>query len=196
MSMDLEQPEGTLPGLLGCGQSVSARFADRQRKAPAGKVFLAHMLAAGELKADAEIAHNLSLCLLCRACARECPSAVPVHKIITAARSLLAREVPNTLQKIIFKEIWSRSSLLNISARLLRGCQNLGLTVLGRTMGMLPPALDLAGKLPRRPARSFIKEVTRPEGPGQGRVFPRLRHQPYVPARGQKHGGGVVPPGV
>lgn len=168
MSMDLNSLKEHYLRCVRCGQcrAVCPVFAGigNETAAPRGKVFLAHMLAAGELKADAEIAHNLSLCLLCRACARECPSAVPVHKIITAARYQLAREVPNTLQKIIFKEIWSRPSLLNISSRLLRGCQNLGLTVLGRTMGMLPPALDLAGKLPRRPARSFIKEVTRPEG--------------------------------
>ncbi|MDD4766557.1 MAG: (Fe-S)-binding protein [Desulfotomaculaceae bacterium] len=151
-----------------CGQcrSVCPVFAEigNETATPRGKVFLAHLLASGELKADVEIAHNLSLCLLCQACTRECPSAVPVHKIITAARGLLAREVPNTLQKIVFKEIWTRPSLLNISAGLFRGCQNLGLTGLGRSLGLLPPALDLAGKLPRRPARSFIKEITRPEG--------------------------------
>lgn len=151
-----------------CGQcrSVCPVFEEigNETATPRGKVFLAHMLASGELKADAEVAHKLSLCLLCQACTKECPSAVPVHKIIIAARSLLGREVPSPLQKVVFKEIWTRPSLLSISAGLLRGCQNLGLTGLGRFLGFLPPALDLPGRLPHRPARSFIREITKAKG--------------------------------
>lgn len=151
-----------------CGQcrSVCPVFEEigNETATPRGKVFLAHMLAGGELKADAEVAQKLSLCLLCQACTKECPSAVPVHKIITAARSHLAREIPSPLQRIIFKGIWTRPSLLNISAGLFRGCQDLGLTSLGRSLGLLPPAFDLAGRLPRQSARSFIREITRAEG--------------------------------
>ncbi len=157
-----------------CGQcrSVCPVFEEigNETATPRGKVFLAHMLAGGELKADAEVARKLSLCLLCQACTKECPSAVPVHKIITAARSLLARELPNPLQKIVFREIWTRPSLLNISAGLFRGCQGLGLTGLGRSLGLLPPALDLADRLPRRPARHYIRELTKAEGIPKMRV--------------------------
>ncbi len=157
-----------------CGQcrSVCPVFEEigNETATPRGKVFLAHMLASGEIKADAEVAHKLSLCLLCQACTKECPSAVPVHKIVTAARSLLAREIPNPLQKIVFGEIWTHPPLLNISAGLFRGCQNLGLAGLGRSLGLLPPALDLAGRLPRRPARYYIREVTKAQGAPKMRV--------------------------
>jgi len=128
------------------------------------------MLASGELKPDAETASLLSYCLLCQACTKECPSAVPIHKIVTATRSLLAREVPSPLQKIIFKEIWPHPHLLTLSAGLLRRCQSLGLLNLGVSLGLLPPALHLPGKLPRRPARSFIQEITEAEGIKKMRV--------------------------
>lgn len=157
-----------------CGQcrSVCPVFEEigNETASPRGKVFLAHMLASGELKAGAEIAHKLSLCLLCQACTKECPSAVPVHKIIMAARSQLAREVPSPLQRLVFKNIWTKPVLLKASTGLLRGCQGLGLTGLGRTLKLLPPALDLTGRLPRRPARSFIKEITKAEGTAKMRV--------------------------
>jgi glycolate oxidase iron-sulfur subunit len=157
-----------------CGQcrSVCPVFAEigNETASPRGKVFLAHLLASGELKADAEVAQKLSLCLLCQACTKECPSAVPVHKIIMAARSMLDREMPSPLQKLVFNDIWTRPSLLNFSAGLLRGCQGLGLTGLGRSLGLLPPALDLTGRLPRRPAHSFIRELTKAEGKPKMRV--------------------------
>ena len=157
-----------------CGQcrSVCPVFAEigNETASPRGKVFLAHMLASGELKADAEIAHKLSLCLLCQACTKECPSAVPVHKIIMAARSMLDRDIPSPLHRLVFKDIWTKPTLLKASARLLRGCQGLGLTVLGRSLGLLPPVLDLPGRLPRRSARSFIREITEAESTAKMRV--------------------------
>jgi len=157
-----------------CGQcrSVCPVFAEigNETASPRGKVFLAHMLASGELKADAEVAQKLSLCLLCQACTKECPSAVPIHKIIMAARSQLAREVPAPLQKFVFKDIWTRPSLLNFSARLFRGCQSLGLTGMGRSLGLLPPSLDLPGRLPSQSARNFIKEITKAKGAPKMRI--------------------------
>lgn len=157
-----------------CGQCRSVcpvfEVIGNETATPRGKVFLAHMLASGELTPNAEIAYLLSFCLLCQACTKECPSAIPVHKIVTATRSLLAREVPSPLQKFVFKEIWPRPHLLNLSAGLLRGCQSLGLLDLGVSLGLLPSALHLPGKLPRRPARAFVQEITTAEGTKKMRV--------------------------
>ena len=157
-----------------CGQCRSVcpvfEVVRNETATPRAKVFLAHMLASGEVKVSAGVAAQMSRCLLCQACTKECPSAIPVHKIVTATRSLLAREVPSSLQRIIFKEIWTRPRLLQLSAGLFRGCQNLGLTGLGNSLGLLPPALNLPGKLPSRQARSFIQEITKAEGTPKMRV--------------------------
>lgn len=155
-----------------CGQcrSVCPVFEEirNETATPRGKVFLAHMLSSGELKANVETLSKLSLCLLCRACSKECPSAIPVHKIVTAARSLLAREVPSPLRRMVFREIWTRPALLSLSAGFVRRCQ--GFLDLGISSGLLPRGFSLPGRLPRRPARAYIPEITPAIGRAKMRV--------------------------
>lgn len=154
-----------------CGQcrSVCPVFAEvrNETAAPRGKVFLAHLLSTGELKANAEAASRLSLCLLCRACSRECPSGIPVHQIVAAARSLVAAKT-SPLKRLVYRDIWTRPALLNLSARLYRRCQ--GLLDLAVALRLLPRGFSLPGRLPRRPARTFLPEVTPASGRAQMRV--------------------------
>lgn len=155
-----------------CGQcrSVCPVFGEirNETATPRGKVFLAHMLSSGEIKANAEAAAQLSRCLLCKACSKECPSAIPVHKIVIAARALLAREVPSPMRRMIFREIWPRPTLLTLSAGFIRRCQ--GLWDLGISLRLLPRGFSLPGRLPRRPARTFIPETTPADGKAKMRV--------------------------
>jgi len=157
-----------------CGQcrSVCPVFEEIRNETvtPRAKVFLAHMLAGGEVKADAEASFNLSQCLLCRACSRECPSAVPVHEIVTAARSLTSRKVPNPVQKIVFKDIWTRPALLNLSAGVVRRCQGLGILDLGISLKLLPRSFSLPGRLSPRPARALISQLTKAQGRAKMRL--------------------------
>lgn len=157
-----------------CGQcrSVCPVFEEirNETATPRAKVFLAHMLSEGGLRADSEAAVQLSKCLLCQACTRECPSAIPVHKIVTAARSLLARKNPSRVRRTIFREIWTRPTLLNLSAGLMRQCQGLGLFEVGLAGGLLPHGFSLPGRLPRRPARAFLPETT----PAAGKAITRV----------------------
>lgn len=155
-----------------CGQcrSVCPVFGEirNETATPRGKVFLAHMLSSGGIKANAEAASQLSLCLLCQACSKECPSAIPVHKIVTAARTLLAREVPSPVRRMVFREIWPRPSLLTLSTGFFRRCQ--GLLDMGISLHLLPRGFSLPGRLPRRPARTFIPETTPAGGRAKMRV--------------------------
>lgn len=157
-----------------CGQcrSVCPVFNETRTEttAPRGKVFIAHMLASGEIPAGPEADRQLSLCLLCQACSRECPSAIPVHKIVVAARSLLARKKPSPLRKLIYREIWSRPALFSLSAGFVRRCQGFGLLDLLINTGVLSRGFLIPGMLPSRPARSFLPEVT----PAAGRPHRRI----------------------
>lgn len=156
-----------------CGQCRAAcpvfEEIRNETASPRGKVFLAYLLSGGEIGADAETASKMSLCLLCRTCSQECPSAVPVHQIVAAARSHLAKKKPLELRRLLFKEIWTRPALLNLSAGLLRRCQAFGLLNLGIALHLLPRGLSLPGRLPGRPARAAISEIT----PAAGR--PKMR---------------------
>ncbi|HPU35509.1 MAG TPA: (Fe-S)-binding protein [Bacillota bacterium] len=157
-----------------CGQcrSVCPVFEEvrNETAAPRSKVFLAHMLSSGELRPCPEAAAHFSRCILCQACTRECPSAVPVHKIILAARSMLAREHPSRIRATIFREIWTRPALLKLAAGFVRCSQSLGLVKIGQACGLLPPAFSLPGRLPRRPALSSLPEIT----PAAGKLTARL----------------------
>ncbi len=174
MSKELAGLKDSYLRCVRCGQcrSVCPVFKEIRTEAasPRAKVFLAHMLAAGELKASKEAASLLSLCLLCQACTKDCPSAIPVHQIVTAARSLLAEKVPSPFSKLIFGKIWTYPALLNLSAGLLRGCQSTGLMGFGVARGLLPKGFSIPGRLPARPARAFLPETT----PADGKLKMRL----------------------
>ncbi len=155
-----------------CGQcrSVCPVFREIRNEtvSPRGKIFLAHLLSSGEAKVNNEAASLLSQCLLCRACSVECPSAIPVHEIVTAARSLAAKKLPSPLKSLLHRKIWSSPARLNFSVSLFRHCQ--GLLKPAATLNLLPPALSLPGRLPRRPARPSIPGQTPASGKAKMRV--------------------------
>ncbi|MDD4237425.1 MAG: (Fe-S)-binding protein [Desulfotomaculaceae bacterium] len=146
-----------------CGQCRSVcpvfEVVRNETATPRGKVFLAHLLATGELEATSQVQAQLSRCLLCRSCSKECPSAIPVHQIVTAARAELAEKTPSPTKRLVFKKIWARPRRLALAARLTRTIQALGLDRLGLSLRMLPPGFALPGRLPRRPAHTTIPAI-------------------------------------
>lgn len=54
---------------------------------PRGKVFLAHLLSRGMARPSKETRKHLALCLLCGACAEDCPVGVDVPQIVMSARA-------------------------------------------------------------------------------------------------------------
>ncbi|HEX2999834.1 MAG TPA: (Fe-S)-binding protein, partial [Armatimonadota bacterium] len=157
-----------------CGQCRSVcpvfEVVRNETATPRGKVFLAHLLAAGEIEADSQIQAQLSQCLLCRSCTKECPSAIPVHQIVTAARAELTEKVPSPVKRMVFKSIWTKPRRLNLAASLTRNIQALGLDRLGLHLHLLPPGFAMPGRLPRRPARTTIPAITPAAGKTRLRV--------------------------
>lgn len=157
-----------------CGQCRSVcpvfEVVKNETATPRGRVFLAHLLASGEIAADSQVQAQLSRCLLCRSCSKECPSAIPVHQIVTAARADLAAKVPSPVKKLVFKKIWTRPRRLALAAKLTRHMQAVGLDRLGLTLRLLPPGFALPGRLPRRPAQTTLPAVTPAAGETRLRV--------------------------
>jgi glycolate oxidase iron-sulfur subunit len=71
---------------------------------------------------------------------------------------------------MVFKSIWTRPNRLNLAAGLTRNIQALGLDRLGLNLRLLPPGFALPGRLPRRPARATIPEITPAVGKTRLRV--------------------------
>ncbi|ACV61876.1 protein of unknown function DUF224 cysteine-rich region domain protein [Desulfofarcimen acetoxidans DSM 771] len=152
-----------------CGlcRSVCPIFKEDRREtaAPRGKVFLAQMLAEGEITPDSKAAQNLSMCLMCESCSSECPSGIEVHKIVSLARSMVNENNPsltNKANKLIFKDLWSKPSLMNLSFNLIKTGQALGLLDFGTKSGLLPKSGRLLGELPGKPARQALPEIVPP----------------------------------
>jgi len=64
-----------------------------------GKVQLFRGLARGELSPSKEMNRLASNCLLCRACTENCPSGIPVDRIVLGMRARLAADQPIPLSK-------------------------------------------------------------------------------------------------
>jgi len=157
-----------------CGQCRSVcpvfEVVKNETATPRGKVFLAHLLATGEIEANSQVQAQLSRCLLCRSCSKECPSAIPVHQIVTAARAELAVKVPSPVKRLVFRKIWTRPRRLALAAGVTRNIQALGLDKLGLYLRLLPPGFALPGRLPRRPAHTIIPAITPATGETRLRV--------------------------
>ncbi len=103
-----------------CGQ---CRFAcpvlaemKKEPASPRGKVYLAGLMQKGEI--DAGKAANLfSLCLTCGACTSECPSGLPVHKIIISARAEAASTKPFSFGRQVIKNSFKVLPFLNKTGR-------------------------------------------------------------------------------
>lgn len=102
-----------------CGQCryVCPVLAEMKKESvsPRGKVFLAGLLQKGEINTGGETDKLLSLCLTCGACTSECPSGLPVHKIITSARAKVAATKTFSPERHIIRNTFKALPLINKS---------------------------------------------------------------------------------
>ncbi len=123
--------------------------AGRESASPRGKVYLAGLMQSGEVKPGPGPDSILSLCLTCGACTAECPSGLPVDRIITAARALSAEVRPYSPGRLIFRHLFSSQHLIGRIP---------GFTAVLRRMTALATGLSTG-----RPARSRIPLRCLPE---------------------------------
>jgi glycolate oxidase iron-sulfur subunit len=124
-------------------------------------------------------------CLDCRACQTICPSGVKIGELVLAARAELDHREPQpwlerALKRVILQWVLLRPERVEWAMVPLRLYQRLGLQRLvraSRFLNRLPGRLsvlgvmdDLLPKLPGRPLRSELAEVTPPKGERHYRI--------------------------
>lgn len=134
-----------------CGQCRSVcpvlDILGKESASPRGKVYLAGLMARGEVPPGPRAEDLLSLCLVCGACSAECPSGLPVDQIITAARAAAASSRPYSPYRFMYRSLFAQMSLL------------------GKLPGFTSLFRGIAGGTPLggRPALALISEISRPE---------------------------------
>ncbi|MHB1125949.1 MAG: (Fe-S)-binding protein [Bacillota bacterium] len=159
-----------------CGQCRSVcpvfREIGNETVAPRGQVFLTQMLRDGEIQPSEKAAEKANLCLLCESCSRECPSGIPVHELVIATRSYLAEHLEPTIKRRVFRNLWTDAGRVQFLRWLLRCYQATGFRSL--TQKILPGELakieGLLGPVPKKNARSLLRQVSAAQGKRKFRV--------------------------
>lgn len=134
-----------------CGQCRSVcpvlDILGKEPASPRGKVYLAGLIARGEVPPGPRAEEILSLCLVCGACSAQCPSGLPVDGIITAAREAAASYRHYSPYRFMYRSFFTQMPLL------------------GRLPGFASLFRGMAGGTPLtgRPARHQISPITLPQ---------------------------------
>lgn len=124
-----------------CGQcrSVCPIFEVQKKEsaAPRGRVFLTQMINYGEITPSPEVVQHIGNCLLCDACAADCPSKLPVPRLMAIARTYLAEHGYLKVKRSIFGKLWPNNSFLKTSVKMLRLYQQTGLRSIARGLGLI-----------------------------------------------------------
>lgn len=129
----------------------------------------------GEIAVNKRVDEVLSQCLLCEACTKICPSAIPVGEIMATARSVVnsQRGLPLVKQMILWafsnqKRTGKLAQIFSLPAKLVTKESENGLTL----NSILAQKMPLA-QVPKFGQKTFIKSfagVHRPDGQPKGRI--------------------------
>jgi len=130
--------------------------------APRAHVMQMRLLADGEAEPSAEMLQALGECMLCRACADECPAQVVTPEVVVAAReaALRHRGQPRLLD-YVFRNLLHDPRKLAAYARPAFAAQRVGLGGAARALKRLPgvpPGLAAAPDFLPQPPRRFLRD--------------------------------------
>lgn len=145
---------------------------------PRGRVALVRKVQEGELEQSGGVLEYLSLCLDCQACASACPCGVNAGELVaefTCERKGAAGL--SFMEELVLRKLVPHPDRLESSMAPMRVYQKSGLQKLVRKLGVLkmfPRPLErmegLLPKLPTRPLRREIQEITPAKGEERGTV--------------------------
>lgn len=136
-----------------------------------GKLALLEAVADGRLEAGEAVRAKLEDCLLCGACAANCPSFVPTTDLFLEARAGLAKELGLPLPIRLLLRALSTPGVLAAGTPGLHLFQRLGLPQIanGPLGEKLPPVIRAALRsMPPAPLRSYRSRARRAESNGTG----------------------------
>jgi glycolate oxidase iron-sulfur subunit len=145
---------------------------------PRGRVALVRKFQEGELEISERFVEFLSLCLDCQACASACPSGVNAGELVAEFKCEKREgEGLSFMEDVILRKLLPHPDRLQAAMTPLRLYQRSGLQKIVRTLGLLkmfPAHMErmegLLPKLPSRPLRQSLQEVTPAKGKEQGTI--------------------------
>lgn len=163
--------ENELMNCMRCGFCLPAcpTYIQTQNEAasPRGRIALMKAVYDGKAEPDADIRHQLDLCLGCRACEPVCPSGVQYGRLLEGARAAIVENKKQSLRekalrKLAFKELFPNPKRMRQATGLLRLYQKSGLKKLAEATGalkILPESLrEMESILPDVPAKREMEE--------------------------------------
>jgi glycolate oxidase iron-sulfur subunit len=144
---------------------------------PRGRVILARKSLQGELELDSDLIEHMYSCFSCMACNDLCPAGIRPADLALAMRQVQEQIRPTAWKQTLFGGIISKPRRMELATLPLRLYERLGLRRLVYALGLrkLMPAQvrDMEAMLPRlpqRPLRQVLPEVTEANGESHFRV--------------------------
>jgi glycolate dehydrogenase iron-sulfur subunit len=145
---------------------------------PRGRVALVRKFQEGELEISERFLEYLSLCLDCQACASACPCGVNAGELVAEFKcERKDQKGLTTMEELVLRKLLPHPDRLEAATTPMRLYQRSGLQKVVRTLGLLkmfPARLGrmegLLPRLPARPLRQELQEVTPAQGAEQGSV--------------------------
>jgi glycolate oxidase iron-sulfur subunit len=144
---------------------------------PRGRVILARKSLQGELELDSDLIEHMYSCFACMACNDLCPAGIRPADLALAMRQVQEQIRPTAWKQMLFGGIISKPRRMELATLPLRLYERLGLRRLVYALGLrklMPAQLrDMEAMLPRlpqRPLRQVLPEVTKANGESHFRV--------------------------
>jgi glycolate oxidase iron-sulfur subunit len=179
---DLEKPvESDYLNCIRCGLclSVCPTYRERLQEAasPRGRVALARKGLEGQLELSPNLIEQMYGCFACMACNEACPVGIQPAELSLAMRFVQEQRQPASWKKTLFEGLIPHPGRMELATLPLRLYEVLGIRRLVYALGLtriLPKQIrDMEAMLPRlpqRPLRQVLPQVTKARGESKHRV--------------------------